>query len=114
MRLRITCPSQLLESIKDQLMREHAAEIESEAIEEGRPCAITFVCDPSHYRQLDSLTITHAGEGVALQIVTAHVLNDSADILSGASLQRPANESAAPTAGYPLDSATGAAAPQGR
>merc|ERR1712205_156157 len=42
MRLRLTCPSKLLDSLKETLMKEHSAEIESETKEEdSHPCAIT-------------------------------------------------------------------------
>lgn len=90
MRLRITCPLQLLEPIKEQLIRDHAAQMEDGTQDNDRqPSAITFLCDPSQYRQLDSLaTATYAGQGVALQIVTATVLNETHSILDGPSLQR--------------------------
>ncbi|CAE8609395.1 unnamed protein product, partial [Polarella glacialis] len=40
--------------------------------------SITFVCDPSHYRELDKLaTVTHAGAGVQLQVLTAAVLEQA-------------------------------------
>jgi len=121
MRLRITCPLQLLEAIKEQLIRDHAAQIEDETQDDDRqPRAITFRCDPSQYRQLDSLaTATYAGQGVALQIVTATVLNESASILDGPSLQRydlqPSSEASPAVdtqacAGY---SAAAAPVPQG-
>lgn len=93
MRLRITCPLELASEIRDALVSTHSAEVEEESKDnDSSVCALTFVCDPSHYRQLDELaTKTHAGRGVSVQIVTATVLNDSADILS--SVQAPrANE----------------------
>jgi ribosome maturation protein SDO1 len=113
MRLRIICPSGLIETIKTKLASEHSAEIESEIVEEGRSCAITFVCDPSHYRQLDSLTITHAADGVALQIVTATVLNDDADILSGATMMQPTPSGAAVPSPQAKSGYSAGAAPQG-
>jgi len=96
MRLRITCPLELAPDIKDTLVSDHAAEVEEESKDsDSSVCAITFVCDPSHYRQLDQLaTKTYVGREVSVQIVTATVLNDSADILS--SMQAPrANETSA-------------------
>jgi len=114
MRLRITCPLKLLESIKEQLINDHAAQIEYEdKADETTSCAVTFVCDPSHYRKLDSLAIvTHAGEGVALQIVTATVLSDAVGFemqgaFSDEAIQRVLNESSLPV------SAPEVATPQG-
>lgn len=46
------------------------------ALRPGEPfSAVTFVCDPSKYRDLDRLaTVVHAGQGVTLQVLTAAVL----------------------------------------
>jgi len=90
MRLRITCPQSLLAPIKEQLIKDHSAQVEAETKgDENQPSAITFMCEPSQYRQLDSLaTATYAGQGVALQIVTSTVLNETSDILSGTTMQR--------------------------
>mmetsp|Transcript_66087 Transcript_66087/g.166640 ORF Transcript_66087/g.166640 Transcript_66087/m.166640 type:complete len:376 (+) Transcript_66087:119-1246(+) len=81
MRLRISCPEKLREEIRKYLLEEASAQIEEESAPAGTgPCSFTFVCGPSHYRELDRLTtVTHAGEDVALHVVTATVTGQGGD-----------------------------------
>jgi len=59
-------------------------------------CSITFVCDPSQYRELDRLaTVVYAAESVSLQVLTQIVLCEAAtqrssDPPKGAPPERPA------------------------
>jgi ribosome maturation protein SDO1 len=103
MRLRITCPAELLGTIKDHLTGEHGAQLEEDSTSnETNMCAVTFACDPSHYRQLDALaTVTYARQGVTLQIIAATVLNESVDILSNVQTTVTAGVTANATSGYP-------------
>lgn len=46
--------------------------------------SLTFVCDPSHYRELDRLaTKVHAGENVSLHVVTQNVVSATTTGLEG-------------------------------
>lgn len=78
MRLRIVCPTQLREEVTQHLTDDATTRIEEESISEGtnNSYAVTFVCDPRRYRDLDKLATAH--EGVTLQIVTASVVADAA------------------------------------
>ncbi|CAJ1340607.1 unnamed protein product [Effrenium voratum] len=104
MRVRMTFPARLLDDIRNSVESDCAgtieksevagAEREAEAKTEPRteendqsvanaPAAaaptlrsLIFVCDPSHYRELDRLaTKTYAGESVALHVVTQNVVS---------------------------------------
>ncbi|CAJ1383639.1 unnamed protein product [Effrenium voratum] len=102
MRVRMTFPARLLDDIRNFVESDCAgtieksevagAEREAEAKTEPRtedqsvanaPAAaaptlrsLIFVCDPSHYRELDRLaTKTYAGESVALHVVTQNVVS---------------------------------------
>jgi ribosome maturation protein SDO1 len=107
MRLRITCPIELASDVKDRLVKDHAAEIEEESKDsDSGVCALTFVCDPSHYRQLDQMaTATYKGKGLSVQIVTATVLNESADILNN--VQAPRTNETVPVARASNTASTG-------
>lgn len=80
MRLRFTCPPSVFETIKEEVSGASGARIETETT--GEPSSLTFVCDPSCYRQLDRLaTVTHAKESVSLQIIAATVHAESTELL---------------------------------
>mmetsp|Transcript_104635 Transcript_104635/g.223647 ORF Transcript_104635/g.223647 Transcript_104635/m.223647 type:complete len:355 (-) Transcript_104635:51-1115(-) len=91
MRLRIECPETLLEEIRRHLLEESHAQIEEETGGDGAgPRSIAFLCDPSCYRDLDSLaTVTHKGEGVSLQVVTATVLREQGGDAATAATSAP-------------------------
>lgn len=83
MRLRISCPQKLREEIREFLVEEAGAQVEEESTTAPGtvgPCSFTFICGPSHYRELDKLaTVTHAGEDVTLHVVTATVTGQGGD-----------------------------------
>lgn len=76
MRLSIVFPTDLTDDIKSDISKASGANIEDHSVGvDGAPSAITFVCDPSCYREFDKLaTETHKGKGVSLQLVTSAVL----------------------------------------
>merc|ERR1711963_967652 len=65
------------------------------------PCALTFVCEPSHFREIDHhfSTASYTNEGVSVQIITAAVLCEGDTILGSASLAPVSNNSEAPPRG---------------
>mmetsp|Transcript_1074 Transcript_1074/g.2946 ORF Transcript_1074/g.2946 Transcript_1074/m.2946 type:complete len:368 (+) Transcript_1074:64-1167(+) len=82
MRLRISCPDRLLEELRKHLVEEVAASIEEEV--KGSTGAasgfLTFLCDPSHYRDVDGLcTVTYSDQDVSLHLVTSAVLGQVRD-----------------------------------
>lgn len=91
MRLRITCPERLREEVRRYLVKLASAQIEGEIpAAEGDSITFTFLCDPSQYRQLDQLaTVTHAGEGMTMQVITAAVISEGSDTLGGSNAQHP-------------------------
>jgi len=89
MRLRIACPEKLREEITKHLQEACSAQIEVQEAESRKDSeevssspseaftSITFLSDPSHYRELDRLaTVVHAGQGVSLQVLTQAVLSE--------------------------------------
>mmetsp|Transcript_263 Transcript_263/g.701 ORF Transcript_263/g.701 Transcript_263/m.701 type:complete len:369 (+) Transcript_263:87-1193(+) len=78
MRLRISCPDDLLEEIRRHLTNEEfSATLEEEvkASTAGASGSLTFLCDPSCYRDLDKLcTVTYSDKEVSLHLVTSAVL----------------------------------------
>mmetsp|Transcript_107889 Transcript_107889/g.344359 ORF Transcript_107889/g.344359 Transcript_107889/m.344359 type:complete len:385 (+) Transcript_107889:121-1275(+) len=92
MRLRINCPEKLRDAIRKHLKEQVEARIEEDiAAAEGSHASFTFVCGPSHYRDLDSLcTVTNVGEEVTLQIVEATVLGEVREARGDASAPAPA------------------------
>jgi len=120
MRLQMICPESLLASIRKHVVEVCAAKIESESHNAGAsaeesqkaPAAngdavarITFVCDPSQYRELDRLaTVVYGAENVSLQVLTQTVLCEvatqmSSELPKGAPPERPAPA----TGGYVAD-----------
>mmetsp|Transcript_913 Transcript_913/g.1795 ORF Transcript_913/g.1795 Transcript_913/m.1795 type:complete len:378 (+) Transcript_913:59-1192(+) len=109
MRLRIACPERLSEEIRKHLREACSAQIEAEEVlsnskeepekEMGNAfSSLTFLCDPSHYRELDRLaTVVHANQGVSLQVLTQAVLLEASGALAG--------ESSANSSGYSFSSA---------
>jgi len=84
MRLRMSCPEGLREEVRRCLTETAQAQIEEEAKAEGS-VSFTFVCGPQHYRELDRFsTVTHRGEGLSMQVVTATVLGEAAVTLTEA------------------------------
>jgi len=78
MRLRMNCPKDFREEVRRCLTETAQAQIEEEAAIEG-DLAFTFVCGPQHYRELDRFcTVTHRGEGLSMQVITATVLGEAA------------------------------------
>ncbi|CAK0791490.1 unnamed protein product [Prorocentrum cordatum] len=96
MRLRITCPDRLLDEFRRHLTEVSNATIEEETRSgEGSSAAttsVTFVCDPSQYRELDSFTTAHAGDCVSIQVIASAVLRDGdgGGLCSGDLLAAPA------------------------
>jgi len=92
MRLRISCPTKLCSEIEKHLKDVVNAHIEEQQSAEGATnCLYTFMCEPSYYRDLDRLaTVTHAGEGVSLQIITAAVLREGSEVIGVSSNRAPA------------------------
>lgn len=113
MRLRIACPETLQADITKYLREEAGATIEEESTSAGG-CAITFVCDPRRYRDLDKLaTVTYASAeagSVSLQIVSSAVVKDvnaeevlgefSASIVTGTGPSAPSAALAAYAHGF--------------
>eukprot|EP00434_Breviolum_minutum_P007067 symbB.v1.2.006235.t1/scaffold370.1/size393101/1 len=100
MRVRMTFPDHLQESINKYVLEDCSAKIEKSEVATGEPSmvaedendkskantaepqqrrrgpvrSLTFICDPSHYRELDRLaTKVHGGENVSLHVVTQNV-----------------------------------------
>lgn len=104
MRLRITCPDKLVEEIRTHLTHVAHAQIEEESGAGVELRAITFLCEPSHYRELDRLvTVTHAGNGLSIQILTSAVLREGGDTLGSASADFSFATRAAPPPPAALD-----------
>jgi ribosome maturation protein SDO1 len=109
MRLRITFPGELQAEIKNYLTDEARAKIEEDTsaaggAESSTVHALTFVCEPSRYRDLDRLaTSTHKDRGVTLQIVTATVLREEGNVDDAPPV---AGASGAPAAFSPPERAT--------
>lgn len=100
MRLRITCPDRLLEEFRRHLTEVSNATIEEETRSgEGSSAAttsVTFVCDPSQYRALDSYTTAHAGDCVSIQVIASAVLRDGECDLLAAPVAAPPPRAPAP------------------
>lgn len=81
MRLRICCPERLREEIRAHIVEHAEARVEEDiAGSEGSLANLTFVCGPSHYRDLDRLcTVTHVGQDVQLHVVCATVFGEVAE-----------------------------------
>lgn len=82
MRLRLVFPDDESDRV-DAVLKEMQATLEKDngAVAAGFKCS-TFVCDPSHYRQLDTLK-GQLGTGAQLQIVTQAVHGDSSTAMQG-------------------------------
>jgi len=84
MRLRFQCPKELTDEIQ-QYLREQGPDVtieDSGGAAEATYHLITFVCEPSHYRNLDHYaTVTKKDEKVSLMIITATVLQEGSSNL---------------------------------
>lgn len=100
MRLRITCPSNLLPEIRSKVEAAERVQLE-ESIDGSAGGAsgsstITFLCDPNQYREFDNLATSFTAEGASLLVVTNAVLGEAGD-MHGGMAQAPAATSAAQT-----------------
>lgn len=94
MRLRISCPAKLAEEIRTRIMGTARAQIEEECQHGGAQLvAITFLCDPSQYRDFDQLATSHAEEEVALQIITSAVSGEAGRTVCSVGASPPAEAS---------------------
>eukprot|EP00928_Gymnodinium_smaydae_P027877 TRINITY_DN21417_c0_g1_i1.p1 TRINITY_DN21417_c0_g1~~TRINITY_DN21417_c0_g1_i1.p1 ORF type:complete len:353 (+),score=88.61 TRINITY_DN21417_c0_g1_i1:90-1148(+) len=107
MRLRILCPEASKEAVRRQVDAANAR-VEEEGNFDSHTYAITFVCDPRQYRELDKFT-TAAGDATSLQIVTAAVVADASTMAAAAAEPIGLSTAVKAPQGYPAAAADAAA-----